>query len=62
MEDAYFKELFQRIVDWYELTPDVAAELLQKILIILKNTEYEALKSNPEYEIVIAHLEREEIP
>ena len=37
MEDANFKELFQRIVDRYELAPDVAAELLQRILAILKN-------------------------
>ena len=37
MEDANFKELFQRIVDRYELAPDVASELLQRILAILKN-------------------------
>ena len=41
MEDANFKELFQRIVDRYELAPDVASELLQRILAILKNTEEE---------------------
>ncbi len=47
MEEAIFKELFQRIVDQYELAPDVAAELLQKILTILKNTENNHLQANP---------------
>jgi hypothetical protein len=61
MEDANFKELFQRIVDRYELAPDVAAELLQRILAILKNTEDESLQSDSKYEILIEHLEREEI-
>jgi len=55
MEDAYFKELFQRIVDRYELAPDVASELLQRILAILKNTEGEALQSDSKYEILIEH-------
>jgi hypothetical protein len=61
MEDANFKELFQRIVDRYELAPDVAAELLQRILAILKNTEGELLQSDSKYEILIEHLEREEM-
>ena len=61
MEEANFKELFQRIVDRYELAPDVAAELLQRILAILKNTEDEALQSDSKYEILIEHLEREEM-
>ena len=61
MEDANFKELFQRIVDRYELAPDVAAELLQRILAILKNTEDETLQSDSKYEILIEHLEREEM-
>lgn len=61
MEDANFKELFQRIVDRYELAPDVAAELLQRILAILKNTEDESLQSDSKYEILIEHLEREEM-
>ena len=61
MEDAKFKELFQRIVDRYELAPDVATELLQRILTILKNTEDEALQSDSKYEILIEHLEREEM-
>ena len=61
MVDANFKELFQRIVDRYELAPDVAAELLQRILAILKNTEDESLQSDSKYEILIEHLEREEI-
>ena len=61
MEDANFKELFQRIVDRYELAPDVAAELLQRILAILKNTEDESLQSDSKYEILIEHLEREDL-
>ena len=61
MEDANFMELFQRIVDRYELAPDVAAELLQRILAILKNTEDESLQSDSKYEILIEHLEREEM-
>ena len=61
MEDAKFKELLQRIVDRYELAPDVAAELLQRILAILKNTEDESLQSDSKYEILIEHLEREEM-
>ena len=62
MEDANFKELFQRIVDRYELAPDVATELLQRILAILKNAEGELLQSDSKYEILIEHLEREEMP
>ena len=61
MEDTNFKELFQKIVDRYELAPEVAAELLQRILIILKNTEDESLQSDSKYEILIEHLEREEM-
>lgn len=61
MEDANFKELFQRIVDRYELAPDVAAELLQRILAILKNSEDESLQSDSKYEILIEHLEREDL-
>ena len=61
MEDTNFKELFQKIVDRYELAPEVAAELLQRILIILENTEDESLQSDSKYEILIEHLEREEM-
>ena len=61
MEDPNFKELFQRIVDRYELAPDVAAELLQKILKILKSAEEDNLQSNSKYEILTEYLEREEI-
>lgn len=61
MEDATFKEFFQSIVDRYELASDVASELLQKILTILKNTEDEALQSDSKYEILIEHPEREEM-
>ena len=60
MEDPNFKELFQRIVDRYKLAPDVAAELLKRILAILKNTEGKHLQTDSEYEILIEHLEREE--
>ena len=35
-EEISFKELFQMIVERYELPPDVAAELLCKILMILE--------------------------
>ena len=61
MEDAKFKELFQRIVDRYELAPDVATELLQRILANLKNAEGELLQSDSKYEILIEHLEREDL-
>lgn len=61
MEDANFKELFQRIVDRYELAPDVAAELLQKIMKILKSAEKDNLQSDSKYEILTEYLEREEI-
>lgn len=30
-----FRELFQRIVELYQLSPEIAAELLQRILAIL---------------------------
>lgn len=61
MEDANFKELFQRIVNRYELAPDVAAELLQKILKILKSAEEDNLQSDSKYEILTEYLEREEM-
>ena len=61
MEDTNFKELFQKIVDRYDLAPEVAAELLQRILTILENTEDESLQSDSKYEILIEHLEREEM-
>ena len=61
MEDTNFKELFRKIVDRYELAPDVAAELLQRILAVLKNTEDKALQSDSKYEILIEHQEREDL-
>jgi hypothetical protein len=61
MEDRYFKELFRRIVDQYALPPEVAAELLQRILYFLQNEENESLQSDSKYEILIEHLEREEM-
>jgi hypothetical protein len=39
----------------------VAAELLQKILKILKSAEEDNLQSNSKYEILTEYLEREEI-
>ena len=36
MEERKFRELFQKIVDRYELTADKAAELLSRILTVLK--------------------------
>lgn len=62
MEDADFKELFQKIIDQYELAPDVALELLQRVLAVLKNTAGETLPSDLKYEILIEHLGREEMP
>ena len=41
MEDKEFRELFQRIVDQYELEPDIAEELLQRILNILSHCDLE---------------------
>lgn len=35
MDDEYFKQLFERIVEVYQIAPDTAAELLQRILEIL---------------------------
>ena len=61
MEDTKFKELFQSVVDRYELSANVAAELLQRILLILENTEEKSLQSDSKYEILIEHLEREEM-
>ena len=39
VEDKEFQELFQRIVDQYELAPDIAEELLQRILNILSRCD-----------------------
>lgn len=58
MEEEKFKELFQMIVDRYELAPDVAAELLQRILAILRNTADDPLQTESKYEILIENLER----
>lgn len=38
MNEDEFKILFQKIVDFYQITPEIAEELLQRILaIIAKN-------------------------
>ena len=39
VEDKEFQELFQRIVNQYELEPDIAEELLQRILNILSHCD-----------------------
>ena len=39
MEDKEFRELFLRIVDQYELAPDIAEELLHRILNVLWNCD-----------------------
>ena len=36
MDEEQFRELFRRFIEQYELSPDIAEELLQKILNILK--------------------------
>ena len=41
MDDQAFQALFQRIVDQYELAPDVAEELLRQILKILSECSLE---------------------
>jgi hypothetical protein len=61
MEDTKFKELCQSVVDRYELSANVAAELLQRILLFLENTEDKALQSDAKYEILIRRIEREEL-
>ena len=35
MEDKMFRELYQRIIEQYELSPEIAEKLLQRILAIL---------------------------
>ena len=39
-EDA-FQALFQKIVDRYQLSPETAAQILQRILTALTNTQKE---------------------
>lgn len=40
-EEEEFKRLFQRIVDMYQISPETAEELLQRILRILAETQEE---------------------
>ena len=61
MEDTTFKALFQRIVDQYELAPDAADRLLQRILEVLQNETEKTLQSESKYEMLIRYLEREEM-
>lgn len=42
MDEEKFKKLFQRIVDMYQISPETAAELLQRILAILSNKTNES--------------------
>ena len=39
MEDDNFKELYFKLVDLYKIPPDIAKEMLQKILEILAVNE-----------------------
>lgn len=41
VEEEEFKKLFQRIVEAYQIMPETAAELLQRILAILANDQEE---------------------
>lgn len=61
MEDADFRKFFQKFVDQHELSPDVAAELLQRILAILNKEDDIHLQFGSKYEILINNLEREEL-
>ena len=42
MDEEKFKKLFQRIIDMYQISPETAAELLQRILVILSNKPNES--------------------
>ena len=39
MEDSEFRELFQRLAEQYALPPDMAEELLRRILAILSRRD-----------------------
>ena len=39
MDDKDFRDLFRQIANLYELAPDIAAELLQRILNILPHCD-----------------------
>lgn len=41
MENREFRELFQRLVERYELAPEIAEALLQRILRILAHWDQE---------------------
>ena len=60
MEDADFKEFFQKIVDCYGLAPNIALEMLQRILAILKDTEDKVSQADSKYEVLPESVEREE--
>lgn len=60
MEDETFKELFQRLMDQYEMDPETAATLLQRILNILQNNSDHTLQKDSKHEILIEYQEGEE--
>lgn len=39
MDEEEFRQLFLKIMNLYQISPEVATELLKKILTILKNGE-----------------------
>ena len=59
MENTKFKELFQRVVEQYALSPDAANELLQRILSALGDAENIPLQTDAQYEMLMEYLERE---
>lgn len=61
MDDKDFAELFQSVVDRYELDPVTAEQLLQKILAILEKDRKESLQREEKYEILMEEIERGEL-
>ena len=41
IEEEEFKQLFHRIVEMYQISPETASELLQRILTILADNQEE---------------------
>lgn len=61
MEDKNFKEFFQRAVNCCVLASDAAAELLQRILAILKNTENVPSRREAQGELPAEQTKEEEM-
>ena len=61
MEDNKFRELFQSVMEHYELDPVVAEQLLRRILEILENSGDDTLQTEGKYEILIEQIERGEL-